>query len=77
MPTAPTFGVEPSFPVNNGRLMPMNSFWITLFQLMGVPSSEYSRHATGGMGFGKYISAAGNAYAPRFYTPISEILTAA
>lgn len=64
-----------SFPVTSGRLMPINSFLITLFQLMGVPSSEYSRFTTDGQGFGRYTSSAGNPYASRFYAPISEILT--
>jgi hypothetical protein len=64
-----------SFPEVQGRLLPYNTFMITLLQLMGVPESEYSVHATGGRGFGKYVSSTGNPYASRFYTPVSEILT--
>lgn len=63
-----------SFPINNGRLVPLNAFWITMFQLMGVPASEYSRHTVDGQGFGRYVSSAGNPYASRFYSPLTEIL---
>ena len=55
--------------------MPYNTFLITLLQLLGIPSSEYSPFASGGQGFGYYNSSAGNPFASRFYQPITEILT--
>ena len=64
-----------AFPEVQGKLLPYNTFLITLLQLMGVPESEYSVYATGGRGFGKYTSSTGHPYASRFYTPVTEILT--
>lgn len=60
---------------NTTRLMPYNSFLITLFRLMGVPESEYAVFTPDGRGFGKYSPATGSAYDARRYTPITEILT--
>lgn len=66
-----------SFPAVNGRTLPLNSFWITLFHLMGIPSSEYSRFTANRQGFGSYAGGGGSSYSSRFYTPITEILNAA
>lgn len=58
------------------RLMPNNCFHITLLQLMGVPESEYGVFNPNRRGFGYYpTSSTGNAYASRFYSPLTEILT--
>ncbi len=64
-----------ALPVTNDKRLPVNCLHETLFQLMGVPSSEYSRFTSDKRGFGAYPTAAGHPYASRFYSPITELLT--
>ncbi len=63
-------------PRTNGRDFPYNTFLITLMQLMGVPSGEYSAFATNQQGFGSYSGfEANHPFTSRFYQPITEVLT--
>lgn len=56
-------------------LLPYNTFLITLLQLMGVPSSQYSAYAAGNQGVGYYGQFAPNhPLRSRFYQPITELL---
>lgn len=55
---------------------PYNSFMITLFQLMGIPPSEYAFATADGRGFGLYTGYDANyKFRNRFYSPLSEVLT--
>lgn len=59
-----------------GSDYPYNSFMITLFQLMGIPPSEYAFATPDGRGFGLYTGyGANHRFASRFYSPIQEALT--
>jgi hypothetical protein len=63
-----------ALPEINGRRLPHNAFLVTLLQLMGVPSSEYSHLTNTGQGFGYYNSTTGHPLASRYYQPITELL---
>lgn len=55
---------------------PYNSFMITLFQLMGIPPSEYAFATANGQGFGLYTGYEANyRFRNRFYGGIPEVLT--
>ncbi len=57
--------------------MPYNSFLLTLLQLMGVPPAEYAYATPDGKGFGYYGDFPSNSpLKSRWYTPLTEILTA-
>lgn len=55
---------------------PYNSFMLTLFQLMGIPSAEYAFATADGRGFGLYTGYEANyKFRNRFYSPLQEVLT--
>lgn len=56
------------------RRLPHNALFITLFNLLGIPASEYQQYSNTGQGWGVYENLIAKDFSTRFYGGLTELL---